>query len=132
NLTWRDFPFEPDGCTRTGGNRGVLPTRLAANFARQISPDVLNADRPHTKVTRLPTLDTSNKERRQAMTKNYELNDNLARAGAYTNFKDSAAAPRHAAQTHSPVTFDGLLTNKILTGLPGADFARLLPHLEPV
>ena len=30
------------------------------------------------------------------------------------------------------VAFDGLLTNKILTGLPGEDFARLLPHMEPV
>ncbi|HYP53897.1 MAG TPA: Crp/Fnr family transcriptional regulator, partial [Pyrinomonadaceae bacterium] len=28
--------------------------------------------------------------------------------------------------------FDGLLTNRILTALPGEDFARLLPHLEPV
>lgn len=62
------------------------------------------------------------------MTKNYELNDDLTRAGgAYTNFRGSAAAP-----THNPVAFDGLLTNKLLTGLPGADFARLLPHLEPV
>jgi CRP-like cAMP-binding protein len=31
-----------------------------------------------------------------------------------------------------PVPFNGLLTNKLLTALPGADFARLLPHLEPV
>lgn len=31
-----------------------------------------------------------------------------------------------------PVTFNGLLTNKLLTALPGEDFARLLPHLEPV
>src|SRR3954463_11667123 len=69
------------------------------------------------------------------MTKNYELDDDLTRAGArgaYTNFKDPAAAPRHVAQAPRPVAFDGLLTNKILTGLPGADFARLLPHLEPV
>jgi CRP-like cAMP-binding protein len=28
--------------------------------------------------------------------------------------------------------FTGLLANKLLTALPGADFARLLPHLEPV
>jgi CRP-like cAMP-binding protein len=28
--------------------------------------------------------------------------------------------------------FNGLLANKLLTGLPGADFARLLPYLEPV
>jgi CRP-like cAMP-binding protein len=31
-----------------------------------------------------------------------------------------------------PVTFNGLLTNKLLTALPGEDFARLLPYLEPV
>jgi CRP-like cAMP-binding protein len=31
-----------------------------------------------------------------------------------------------------PIPFTGLLTNKILTSLPGEDFARLLPHLEPV
>lgn len=40
-----------------------------------------------------------------------------------------------AARVHSftrPVVFSGLLTNKLLTGLPGEDFARLLPHLEPV
>ncbi|HEX8474096.1 MAG TPA: Crp/Fnr family transcriptional regulator [Pyrinomonadaceae bacterium] len=28
--------------------------------------------------------------------------------------------------------FNGLLTNKLLTALPDTDFARLLPHLEPV
>jgi CRP-like cAMP-binding protein len=61
------------------------------------------------------------------MTKNYELNDDLMRVGArgaYPNFDRAPAA--------KPVAFGGLLTNKILTGLPGADFARLLPHLEPV
>jgi CRP-like cAMP-binding protein len=31
-----------------------------------------------------------------------------------------------------PGTFNGLLTNKILTELPGEEFARLLPYLEPV
>jgi CRP-like cAMP-binding protein len=31
-----------------------------------------------------------------------------------------------------PVPFSGLLTNKLLTALPGEDFARLLPYLEPV
>lgn len=70
------------------------------------------------------------------MTKNYELGDGLTRTGArgeYTDFNSTAAARRDAA-TRGPkdVAFDGLLTNKILTGIPGADFARLLPHLEPV
>jgi CRP-like cAMP-binding protein len=31
-----------------------------------------------------------------------------------------------------PVPFNGLLTNKVLTSLPGEDFTRLLPYLEPV
>ncbi len=30
------------------------------------------------------------------------------------------------------IPFTGLLTNRILTALPGEDFAQLLPHLEPV
>jgi CRP-like cAMP-binding protein len=37
-----------------------------------------------------------------------------------------------AARFIKPVPFNGLLTNKLLTQLPGEDFARLLPHLEPV
>jgi CRP-like cAMP-binding protein len=39
---------------------------------------------------------------------------------------------RRESQAGKPVPFNGLLTNKILTALPGDDFARLLPHLEPV
>jgi CRP-like cAMP-binding protein len=35
-------------------------------------------------------------------------------------------------QVGEAVPFNGLLTNKILTALPGEDFTRLLPHLEPV
>lgn len=31
-----------------------------------------------------------------------------------------------------PIQFSGLLTNKLLTSLPGPVFAALLPHLEPV
>jgi len=30
------------------------------------------------------------------------------------------------------IPFNGLLTNKLLAALPGPDFARLLPHMEPV
>src|SRR6266480_6121518 len=33
---------------------------------------------------------------------------------------------------HRRIPFNGLLTNRLLTSLPGSDFARLLPHLEPV
>lgn len=35
-------------------------------------------------------------------------------------------------QVAGPIPFSGLLTNKLLMALPGEDFARLLPHLEPV
>jgi len=71
------------------------------------------------------------------MTKNYELGNDLTRAtpraAAYTDFNPRAASPaRVAPQGPRPAVFDGLLTNKLLTGLPGADFARLLPYLEPV
>jgi CRP-like cAMP-binding protein len=31
-----------------------------------------------------------------------------------------------------PIPFDGFLTNKLLSALPGPDFARLFPYLEPV
>jgi CRP-like cAMP-binding protein len=66
------------------------------------------------------------------MTKNYGLENDLTRAarGAYLDYDEQAAG--HAPASPRRVSFDGLLTNKILTGLPGADFARLLPHLEPV
>jgi CRP-like cAMP-binding protein len=33
---------------------------------------------------------------------------------------------------HRRIPFNGLLTNKLLAILPGPDFARLLPHIEPV
>lgn len=36
------------------------------------------------------------------------------------------------AKPVKPAQFGGLLTNKMLNALPGEDFARLLPHLEPV
>jgi CRP-like cAMP-binding protein len=39
---------------------------------------------------------------------------------------------RRAPAFIKSVPFNGLLTNKLLTALPGEDFARLLPHLAPV
>ena len=67
------------------------------------------------------------------MTKNYELDDDLTHTrAAHAGYKDSAAASFRAPRAPRAIAFDGLLTNKILTGIPGADFARLLPHLEPV
>jgi CRP-like cAMP-binding protein len=39
---------------------------------------------------------------------------------------------RRAQATTKTVPFNGLLTNKLLTALPGEDFASLLPYLEPV
>src|ERR1043165_1782996 len=62
--------------------------------------------------------------------KDYELGGDLARGGAFTDYNQRAAGGD--GRGPRPVAFDGLLTNRILTGLPGADFARLLPHLEPV
>jgi CRP-like cAMP-binding protein len=42
------------------------------------------------------------------------------------------SATRQEMKSVKPVPFSGLLTNKLLTTLPGEDFARMLPHLEPV
>ncbi|HEV7377343.1 MAG TPA: Crp/Fnr family transcriptional regulator [Pyrinomonadaceae bacterium] len=39
---------------------------------------------------------------------------------------------RRAHKFVTPAPFNGLLTNKLLTQLPGEDFARLLPYLTPV
>lgn len=64
------------------------------------------------------------------MTKNYELDYDLTR-GTGPDYDPAAAAGR-AVSGVKRVPFGELLTNRILTALPGADFARLLPHLEPV
>lgn len=65
------------------------------------------------------------------MTNDFELNDDRTHArGEYTDYTNAAAG--RTAHVPRTVAFGGLLTNRILTGLPGADFARLLPHLEPV
>jgi CRP-like cAMP-binding protein len=61
------------------------------------------------------------------MSKDYEFGGGFERVGAHTGFGAAAAA-----RAPKPVAFDGLLTNRILTSLPGAEFARLLSHLEPV
>jgi CRP-like cAMP-binding protein len=70
-------------------------------------------------------------------------NDFMLRgAGLRYNGADTTAGAQLAVQELSgmsrehkfikAVPFNGLLTNKLLTALPGEDFARLLPHLEPV
>ena len=41
-------------------------------------------------------------------------------------------AKAHGAGQHEGDTLNRLLTNKLLSALPAEDFARLLPHLEPV
>lgn len=55
--------------------------------------------------------------------------------------REGAASPQRHAWTRAagaaPAqpdadTLNGLLTNKLLSALPAEDFARLLPHLEPV
>jgi CRP-like cAMP-binding protein len=46
-----------------------------------------------------------------------------------------AQGPSRINRAHKfikPLPLNGLLTNKLLTALPDEDFARLLPHLEPV
>jgi CRP-like cAMP-binding protein len=67
--------------------------------------------------------------------KNYELNNDLiggGARGAYQDYRGSTGAASRVPVMPKPVAFEGLLTNKILTALPGAELARLLPHLEPV
>lgn len=68
------------------------------------------------------------------MTKNYGFDDDFMRerGGAYAYFNPAAGRAEPTPTSPKPFAFDGLLTNKLLTGLPGADFARLLSHLEPV
>jgi CRP-like cAMP-binding protein len=73
-----------------------------------------------------------------------ENNNGFAREGVRLGWRSenkTSISSLGVAETHStrrealgvkPVPFNGLLTNKILTELPGEDFARLLPHLEPV
>jgi CRP-like cAMP-binding protein len=46
--------------------------------------------------------------------------------------EDAPGMNRAYRSTIKAVPFNGLLTNRLLTELPGEDFARLLPHLEPV
>lgn len=55
-----------------------------------------------------------------------------APAGARPVASDIYGVSRARRESVVPVPFNGLLTNKLLTALPGEDFARLLPHLEPV
>ncbi|MCA1616813.1 MAG: hypothetical protein LC800_22555, partial [Acidobacteria bacterium] len=64
----------------------------------------------------------------------YALNNSLAgRVGARAYGAAGNAPAYDAVPTVIKRTaFNGLLTNKLLTALPGEDFARLLPHLEPV
>ena len=45
---------------------------------------------------------------------------------------ESVPGANRAHNFIKPVAFNGLLTNNLLTALPGGDFARLLPYLEPV
>ena len=73
-----------------------------------------------------------------------ETNNDITPRDAGLRYRgaDTAVGVRPAAQGSSgmhrarkpikPIPFSGLLTNKLLTALPGEDFARLLPHLEPV
>jgi CRP-like cAMP-binding protein len=73
-----------------------------------------------------------------------ESKNDFTRKDAHARYRSVATAPgarliteetNGTSRAHKfikPVPFNGLLTNKLLTALPGDDFARLLPHLEPV
>lgn len=66
--------------------------------------------------------------------KDTELRSRRAEASS-AGARPFAAEIDGAGRARGPVKsvpFNGLLTNKLLTALPGEDFARLLPHLEPV
>jgi CRP-like cAMP-binding protein len=78
------------------------------------------------------------------MMNRFENNKDFTRKETGFRYRSEGAAfdarplTRDASRTNGarpsikPVPFNGLLTNKLLTALPGEDFARLLPHLEPV
>src|ERR1043165_3051143 len=74
------------------------------------------------------------------MTNMFENDNGLTRKEAGLRYSRAGARPFAAevcgaGRARGPVKavpFNGLLTNKLLTALPGEDFARLLPHLEPV
>src|ERR1043165_982590 len=74
------------------------------------------------------------------MTNMFENDNGLTRKEAGLRYSRAGARPVAAevcgaGRARGPVKavpFNGLLTNKLLTALPAEDFARLLPHLEPV
>lgn len=78
------------------------------------------------------------------MTKMFENDNGLTRKEGGLRYRgaDASAGGRPVASEIrgmsrarapvKPVPFNGLLTNRLLTALPGEDFARLLRHLEPV
>lgn len=73
-----------------------------------------------------------------------ENKDSLPRKGehaVYRHVETSSGASlimeetsriKRADKSLRTIPFNGLLTNKLLVALPGADFARLLTHLEPI
>jgi len=46
--------------------------------------------------------------------------------------KQETIRDRRGYKTGAAIPFNGLLTNNLLTALPGEDFISLLPHLEPI
>jgi CRP-like cAMP-binding protein len=83
-------------------------------------------------------------EMETVMINGHESKNDFQRKDEYARYRSaSTAAGAHpAAEATSgmsraqkfvkSVPFNGLLTNKLLTALPGEDFARLLPYLAPV
>src|SRR4051812_27990959 len=78
------------------------------------------------------------------MINRFENDNDFTRAGAGLRYRhavtavgartvaEGASGMNRAYRSIKTVPFNGLLTNRLLTELPGEDFARLLPHLEPV
>lgn len=75
---------------------------------------------------------------------NFIDKNRLMRTGGLTDYRGDKAANSYQEAmeetsrirteyiTPRLIPFNGFLTNVLLAALPGADFARLLPHLEPV
>ena len=78
---------------------------------------------------------SNNFESKNGYAPNPALAGRVGAGGSATGAYAAAAAtpaPNGTPTFVKRAAFSGLLTNKLLTALPGADFARLLPHLEPV
>ena len=56
----------------------------------------------------------------------------LNAASAAYRMSERASAPKREQRGDGRIPFSGLITNRILSSLPGQEFVRLLPHFEPM